>query len=293
MFPDEMHAERFDAICDWLRRWFVVLPVQDAVRRLRDGTLPARALSITFDDGYADNAEVAMPILQCHGLTATFFVSTGHLDGGRMWNDTIACSVRGTRHEWVDFSDLGLPGVERMDLSGWDARRNAVVRLLGATKYLGEATRASLVETIAQRLDAQQLPTDLMMRSEQVQALRDGGMRVGAHTVSHPILGQLPRDLALLELKESRSTLEALLGEPVTVFAYPNGKPHQDYTAESVGLVREAGFDVAVSTEWGSADASVDPLQVPRFSPWDRTQWRYGLRLMGNLRRGSVGVGSA
>ena len=292
LFPDEMHAGRFDAICGWLRRWFVVLPVQDAVHRLREGTLPPRAVAITFDDGYADNAEVAMPILQRHGLVSTFFVSTGYLDGGRMWNDTIAYSVRGTRHLQIDLSDLGLPGIERMDLSGWDARRSAVTRLLGATKYLGDTERASLVESLAKRLAAEGLPTHLMMRSDQVRALRDGGMRVGAHTVTHPILGQLPRHLALAELKESRHSLEVLLDEPVTAFAYPNGKPHQDYTAESVELVKEAGFDVAVSTEWGSAGVGVDPLQVPRFSPWDRQRWRYGLRLMGNLRHQSQGVGA-
>lgn len=293
MFPGEMHAERFDAICSWLRRWFVVLPVQDAVRRLREGNLPARALSITFDDGYADNAEVAMPILQRHGLCATFFVSTGYLDGGRMWNDTIAESVRGSRHKRVDLGDLGVPGIEMLDLADWDARRAATGRLLGATKYLGESTRAGLVDAISQRLDAPDLPTDLMMRSDQLRALRDGGMRVGAHTVSHPILGQLPRDRALLEVRESRVTLEGILDDSVTVFAYPNGKPHQDYSADSVAVVREAGFDVAVSTEWGSADTQVDPLQVPRFSPWDHARWRYGLRLLGNLRKGSLGVGPA
>lgn len=294
LFAGEMHAEPFDRICGWLRRWFHVLPVEDAVLRLKEGRLPARALSITFDDGYADNAEVAMPILQRHGLCATFFVATGYLDGGRMWNDTIASAVRDTRLEGLPVGDLGLAGFagsETLSLRGWPARAAAVGRLLGATKYLEDGERGRIVEALADRLGTTDLPTDLMLRSEQVRALRNGGMRVGAHTVSHPILGQLPRDRALQEVRHSREKLEALLDAPVTVFAYPNGKPHQDYSAESVAVVREAGFRVAVSTEWGSAGRDVDPLQVPRFSPWDRTRVPYGLRLVGNLRRQAHGVG--
>ncbi|MFO0121490.1 MAG: polysaccharide deacetylase family protein, partial [Inhella sp.] len=85
LFPGEMDAARFDAVCGWLASWATVLPLHTAVRQVRDGVLPARALAITFDDGYADNASVALPLLQKHGLCATFFVSTGYLDGGRMW----------------------------------------------------------------------------------------------------------------------------------------------------------------------------------------------------------------
>ena len=94
LFPDEMHARRFDVLCGWLTSWFKVLPLDEAVARLKAGTLPARAVCITFDDGYADNHHVALPILRRHGLVATFFIATGFLDGGRMWNDTVIEAIR-------------------------------------------------------------------------------------------------------------------------------------------------------------------------------------------------------
>jgi peptidoglycan/xylan/chitin deacetylase (PgdA/CDA1 family) len=97
LLPDELDAARFDAVCGWLRRWFNVLPLDEAVRQLAAGDLAARALSITFDDGYADNHNVALPILARHGMCATFFVATGFLDGGRMFNDTLIEAVRRTR----------------------------------------------------------------------------------------------------------------------------------------------------------------------------------------------------
>ena len=96
LFPGVIDAAGFDAICRWVKGWFNVLALDDAARRLRDGSLPERALAITFDDGYADNHDVALPILLRHGLPATFFIATGFLDGGRMWNDTVIESIRRT-----------------------------------------------------------------------------------------------------------------------------------------------------------------------------------------------------
>src|SRR5206468_3278604 len=106
LMPDVHDAHQFDAVCRSLRRWFHVMPLDLAARRLAERSLPARSLAITFDDGYADNLEVALPILLRHGLTATFFVSTGFLDGGRMWNDTVIEAVRRTAHQELDLRDI-------------------------------------------------------------------------------------------------------------------------------------------------------------------------------------------
>ncbi|MDP1007558.1 polysaccharide deacetylase family protein, partial [Klebsiella pneumoniae] len=83
LFPDEIDAARFDAILGWLRSWFNVLPLDEAAQRLKDGSLPARAAALSFDDGYADNHDIALPLLQKHGLPCSFFIATGFLDGGR------------------------------------------------------------------------------------------------------------------------------------------------------------------------------------------------------------------
>ena len=71
--------------------------------------------------------------------------------------------------------------------------------------------------------------------------------------------------------------------EPVTLFAYPNGKPGRDYLAEHVQMVREAGFRAALSTAPGAATYDADSLQLPRISPWQRTPGRFGLALARSL----------
>jgi peptidoglycan/xylan/chitin deacetylase (PgdA/CDA1 family) len=284
LFPGEIDAKSFDAICGWLRQWFNVLPLDEAIRRMREGQLPARACAITFDDGYADNHDVAMPLLQRHGLCATFFIATGFLDGGRMWNDTLIEAVRRSRAAELALSDLLGEGFERVQVQTVEKKRAAIGQLIDRIKYLELEERVRLGQELARRSGAT-LPEDLMMRSEQVQGLRAGGMQIGAHTVSHPILARLDDAQAREEIGRSKSYLENLLQERVPLFAYPNGKPAADYSPRSVELAREAGFDAAVSTSWGVAHAATDLFQIPRFTPWDRSKFRFAARMAHNYRR--------
>ena len=282
LFPDELDAARFDAVCGWVRAWFNVLPLDQAVRRLRTGTLPERALAITFDDGYADNHDQALPILLRHDLSATFFIATGYLDGGRMWNDTVIEAVRRSTRPSLPLHELGLSADEPMPLDSDANRRLAIDRAIRALMYRASAQRAGLADELARLAGVAPLDAP-MMRSAQVAALHQAGMQIGAHTVSHPILAQLDEPAARTEIEEGKQSLERLIGAQVSLFAYPHGLPDADYSAATVALVREAGFDAAVSTAWGAADAANDPFQLPRFTPWDRSRWRFGARLAGNL----------
>jgi peptidoglycan/xylan/chitin deacetylase (PgdA/CDA1 family) len=277
--PNEMHAHRFDELCAWLSAWFNVLPLDQASACMQAGTLPDRAACITFDDGYADNFHVAMPILRRHGLTATFFIATGFLDGGRMWNDTIVETVRLCRDSALDLSELGLG---HLALSSMIERRAAIKSLIGQIKYRPVAERISVTERLTDVARAR-LPIDLMLTSEEVKLMRVAGMQIGAHTVSHPILSRLTIDQARQEIGDSKRFLEQLLGERISMFAYPNGKPGEDYTPQSVDVVRSLGFDAAVSTQWGASRTGDDPLQIKRFTPWDKNRLRFAVRLLRNL----------
>lgn len=282
LFPDEMHAARFDQLCGWLARWFRVLPLGQAVAQLRSNSLPARALAITFDDGYADNHDVALPILQRHGLNATFYIATGFLDGGRMFNDTVIEAVRRSTRPQLDTAALGIDGPGLLPLGTLAQRRAAVPALLGALKYRQPHERLQLVQRLAEHAGAA-LPSNLMMRSAQVQALHRAGMVVGAHTDSHPILAVLDTDAARHEINQSRQRLEALLDDRVAHFAYPNGVPGRDFTNDTAALVQALGFDSAVTTAWGAARSGADLFQLPRFTPWDQSATRFAARLSKNL----------
>lgn len=282
LFPNEIDAVNFDAICSWLKLWGRVLPLNEAVERLKTGTLPAGAMCITFDDGYADNYEVALPILRRHGLSATFYVSTGFLDGGRMWNDSVIEALRGCRLPFLDLRGTVAGELGILQLSDNTVRREEIDRVLRSIKYLDQLERMDWVAAITELAECT-LPDDLMMTSAQLVALRDSGMTIGAHTITHPILATLSRKQAVAEIAGSKHMLEALLKERVGMFAYPNGKFGIDYSVESIEIVRELGFDSAVSTAWGASRLGSDIFQLPRFTPWDRTQGRFAFRLIKNL----------
>ncbi|RTL46516.1 MAG: polysaccharide deacetylase family protein [Burkholderiales bacterium] len=286
LFPGEVDAAAFDTMLGWVKSWFNVLPLDEAIARLADGSLPARAAALSFDDGYADNHDVALPLLRRHGLPCSFFVATGFLDGGRMWNDTLIESIRRSPRSSLDLR--GLQDATGADLGqhalgSMDERRGVLHGLIQRIKYLPPEPRLACVNALAERAEVVP-PDDLMMSSEQVRALRRAGMQIGAHTVNHPILATLQARAAADEIARSRDTLQALLGEKVGLFAYPNGKPGTDYLPDvHPGIVRELGFDAAVSTRWAAARRGEDVFQIPRFTPWDRQRSKFGLRLLRNF----------
>lgn len=281
LFGEEWDAGRFDRLVRMVSRGFRPMTLGKAAGLLARGQLPPGALVVTFDDGYADNAEVALPILQRHGVPATFFVSTGFLDGGRMWNDSVIESIRACTLDALDLSELGLG---RHPLSTPQQRRACIDAVLPKVKYLPLRERESVVQRLQQASGARRLPDDLMMRSDQVRALHRAGMEIGAHTVNHPVLTSLDVEDAEREIADGRKRLEEIVGAPVDVIAYPNGKPRRDYDERHVAMVRRLGFKAAVSTATGVARAGDDLFQLPRFTPWDRSMLAWSARLMLNQR---------
>jgi peptidoglycan/xylan/chitin deacetylase (PgdA/CDA1 family) len=279
--PYEPDATGFEAQMRWVRDWFTVLPLAPAIDMLYAGTIPKRALAITFDDGYSDNETLAAPILRRLGMTATFFVSTGYLGSGCMWNDRVTEAVRACCESEID---LGAIGLGRLALDSVLARRQAISTLLKGIKHFDQTRRDEVTNAIVDAAGGKPSPA-LMMQPEQVRGLRELGMDIGAHTVTHPILARIGAEAARHEMSRSKSELERLIGEPVNLFAYPNGVPGQDYAREHVAMARDCGFTAAVSTSWAAASAGTDRFQLPRFTPWDNTRWRYGLRLLGNYKR--------
>src|SRR3954469_1945522 len=108
LLAGEPSAAEFEHRMRWVKANFEVLPLGEAVRALREDRLPRRSLCITFDDGYADNYRIALPILRRLGLPATFFVATGFLDGGCMFNDVVIEAVRHAQCAELNLTDLGL-----------------------------------------------------------------------------------------------------------------------------------------------------------------------------------------
>ena len=278
--PDDPDCVEFDRQVGLLARYTNVLRLDEALQRMDAGTLPRRATAITFDDGYADNRIHALPILQRHGLTATFFIAAGYLNGGRMFNDTLIEAIRRAPEGELDLRDLEL-GQHR--IADATSRREAFRAIIRQIKWQPRLEREAIVTAVAERIGID-LPNDLMMTDAQVRELHENGMTIGGHTLSHPILAQEDEATAAREIAEGRARLQAITGDSIDLFAYPNGKPGQDYGARDVELVRKAGFSAAVSTSMGAGGRADDRFQLPRFTPWARKPAAFMGQLMRNTR---------
>lgn len=277
MRPDEITAKEFDEKMQLITQYFTPLPLSDAVDKLKNNTLPQRAICVTFDDGYRDNAEVAFPILKKWNIPATFFVASGFLDGGRMWNDTVIETVRNYQGDEINLTELGLGAFDTQ--SNHQKERSAQL-IIQQIKHLQQQERDQKVEFIASH--AKHLPNDLMMDSAQVRNMSEQGVFIGGHTVTHPILATQTTKKAEQEIMQGKKELEDIIQSPITEFAYPNGKPGQDYLPEHVDIVKKLGFKLAVSTEWGVSNGKSDIYQLNRFTPWDKANLKYLLRLAKN-----------
>jgi len=276
MFPRELHADTFEWQVELIKRFCNPIALSEGVSLLEHGRLPPRSIAVTFDDGYADNATVALPILRRHAVPATFFVATGFLDGGRMWNDTVIEFIRGAPGDSVNLSSVGL-GSEKLGPPA--VRGQLAEKILRHVKHLHPAQRSARVEALSGGLD-RLLPDDLMMTSVQLRWLVDAGMEIGAHTVNHPILVTLSDEEAKMEIADSREVLQRITGKPVTSFAYPNGRPGDDFGSRDRDLVESLGFERAVSTLRGVATCNSDIFQLPRFGPWGHTPEKWLAHLL-------------
>ena len=278
-------AAKFGLQMRWLARHFSVLPLTEAVDRLRRGALPSRACCITFDDGYADNLTVALPILERYRLPATVFVATGYLDGGRMFNDAVVDAVAHAAATTLDLRELGLG---RYSLATMEQRRTSVAAILERLKYRPPTERDADIEGLVKLAGCGALPRDIMLTSAQVTELSRRGVEIGGHTVAHTILTTLDDDRARQEMATGKRQLETITGRPVRAFAYPNGRPNRDYAARHAAMAREVGFDLAVTTASGVANPASDVFQLPRFTPWGSSMTILGARMMRNAWTGKA-----
>ena len=222
---------------------------------------------------------MALPILKKWEIPATVFVSTSFLDGGIMWNDAVLEAVRLSKATHIDLSSFEL-GV--FPLGEKTIRRESAHLILDKIKHLEPSRRQAVVEYIVE--NSGELPVDMMLTTDQLKQLADGGVEIGAHTHTHPILARLTIDDALEEIAISKSQLEKILGHKVRFFAYPNGRLGSDYEQCHSDMVRDLGFEAALSTHWGVSSKNTDRWQMPRFTPWDTTSVRFMLRLLWNQR---------
>jgi peptidoglycan/xylan/chitin deacetylase (PgdA/CDA1 family) len=241
-------AEGFRAQVRHLRDHYEPLRLGD-VAALRDAgrALPRRAVVVTFDDGYDDNHDLALPILREFGVPATFFVSTGHVDSGATY-----------AFDWAAHAVLRAPdGALRVPALGFEAvldgdraaRRGVVARILERVKALAGAQQEAALAQLRQACGVAPAgadPDSRPMRWDQVRALHAAGMEIGSHGTHHRMLAKLDDDGIRAELAQSRDAIARELGVAPVSLAYPVGG-RDAFDDRVVRIARELGYRIACS----------------------------------------------
>lgn len=252
--------EELTAVVDAAER---VVPLDEVERALADGREPPPGDILTFDDGYREHVDIVAPMLAARGLTATFFVAVGLNGRGTAVAATDA---------WYWLLDHAVERVARVELPDGRAYAGRIDTTEGKAAWVSGEVKTALINATASEqaqmvraLSAsvgRALPPDLARQlyvcPTDWRTLADLGMRVGAHSVSHPRLVNLGGPALLAEVSTSLDLVRKL--HDGVSFAYPDGS----YDDRVRTVVQEAGAASAVTCDPGVVTRTSDRFRLPR-----------------------------
>jgi peptidoglycan/xylan/chitin deacetylase (PgdA/CDA1 family) len=254
----------------------------------RGQNLPRRAVVITFDDGYADNLHNARPILERWEAPATVFVTTGYVGKQReyWWNelerlilqpnilpDRVCLTIHDEIREW-DLGEAARYSEEAFrTYRQWHGampdlptpRHRLFLELHQWLRPMPEPDQRRVLDQLVEMTGSTTTrPGYFAVSLEELHRLADGGLiEIGAHTMTHPVLAAHAPERQRDEIVQSKIGLEKMLDRPVTSFACPYGT-EEDYTQETIEILRETGFNANCTTTFGLSKRDADPLRLPR-----------------------------
>lgn len=273
-------------IFDWQMRLvaklFNVISLDQALEFLEGGSVPSRAVVITFDDGYMDNYTIALPIIKKYGLCATFYVAGDAIITGKIWNEELTHAVLKTKK-----SQLHLPkiGIDMLPVASEKEKKAAINTLKALLKNQKNEIRDNYLSELV--FEADSVASERYMMTEaQLQAMaQDPSVTIGCHSMSHPMLSYMSKDAARVDVQHCLDYLQALLQRPIVHFAYPYGKYGVDFHAEHVNCIADLPLKTAVTTEWGTIDSKSSFYLLRRFTPWNLNIFHFFIQLCKNYYR--------
>lgn len=268
----------FESHIEILARHFAPVTVADVAEFAKSGRqLPRRAVAVTFDDGFADNYEVAMPILNRYGIPATFYIMVDSVDGGTLpWY----CRIRYAFHATKAARWKHPEGTRTYDLSAPDQRSLARSAAWDWGAKLTGSVQQEFIAGVEGSLEIEPVTAKrgFMMDWDQVRALRKAGHTIGAHTLSHPNVAQVSKSEAQNEIVGSKKKIEEEVGEPIYHFSYPHPALNPQWSRQTLEITREAGFKSAALTACGPVRAGDQPLALKRiYAATDSDQFTWNL----------------
>jgi peptidoglycan/xylan/chitin deacetylase (PgdA/CDA1 family) len=268
-------AEEFDAQIAFLKRKVSLVTLDEALAFIegRDKAMARRCrVLITFDDGYLDNYSQAFPILRSHGAQGVFFLVTSMVGSSCVpWWDRIAFVLSTARRRRFH---LRYPAALEVDLDGNAMTCREVLRLF---KKPENNDPERFLSELKQAADPEELPAmpRRFLNWDEAREMIAGGMAIGSHTHSHPVLSQLDPARQSEELAQSRDILKRQFGIEADALAYPVGDTNS-FRERTGHLARDLGYRAAFSFYGGTnLPENTQPFDVKRVGIGDQSHARF------------------
>ena len=279
----------FASHLEWLAKRRTVLPLSAFTELFRNNALPADAVALTFDDGYADNLEIALPLLEKHGMAATIFLPVEWIERGEpFWWDELQKIVFDHKGKSLRLGErIFRLGEQQSDDRDW--RHGAPARtprqiafsdvwfdLFSRTSDDREHALLELRSQFRSAAPSRRLPKPITR--DQIRHVSGQSLEFGSHSLRHPDLTRLGRSDRKREIVDSMARCEALTGSRPTSFAYPYGI----FDEECELLVAKAGFDCACATETAAVGQGSRVFALPRMQVgnWPARKLKLALALL-------------
>jgi peptidoglycan/xylan/chitin deacetylase (PgdA/CDA1 family) len=274
-FPSMLISRRMlERHVDWIARRFQVVSLEDLPSVSERTRTPMPLAAITFDDGYRDVYEHAVPLLKRKGLPATVFVATDYVGSdAALPHDRLYLLLTRASRRWRSFSEQLLRLLQGLDLPLATPAMFVLSRSVqSALRTLITTLSGAHVQRVIDALEKECGPVGVvpdgfrLMTWSMVHDLSRAGIGIGSHTKSHALLTNESPDRVADETLGSQGALIAQLGRPSAAFAYPDGR----FDATAARAVAAAGFQIAVTT-CAHRDPRHPWLTVPRVLLWERS----------------------
>ena len=262
----------FEKQIAWVSRHYPMRPLSEMLLCRKEGRpCPRRVFTVTVDDGYPDFLSMAYPVLKKRNVPTTLFAVSDCLDGKPLWTRSLKRWFEKTS---LKSFEIPLDGQTlSFSLKSESEKLEARETLKEALKRVKDAQRRASLQEIRKKLvgeTGEDKETEAMLTWEEVIRLSQDGVEVGAHTLDHPILSQMPLQEARHQIFESKRRLEERLGKPVRLFCYPNGLS-QDFNEAIEEILRESGFLGSCTIIEGENSEAYNPYALKRIVTWEKS----------------------
>lgn len=262
--------EIFEKQLKYIRKRYKIVPLSTLVQAVRTGReIPDDWVVLTFDDSYADNLENAMPLLKKYKASATFFITLNVVGNKEhFFYDAIQAIIDRTEKKEIRV-DTGR-GNCLYKLSSQKFKNEAVLRIVLSIREKAREEQEQLIRKLAVLCGVNEMNINrkIYLNMEDIKMLSefnpaDGIMEIGSHTLSHINLKILGQEELEREIAGSARILEEITGTRPDAFSYPFGKRHF-YNRKVKNVVKESGYQSALTTVPGKVTSGVDIYQLPR-----------------------------